>query len=168
MECLSPLDVEDVCLNAGDDCPPAPLEEWSPILGDSILIDLAGERAENLEGGVSPVMPEVSEEVIELTDAEDDFRMAFREIDESRVGFRIDDAEADDEIVFTAYLGVVFADWGELRMLRRLPPMVVLVLFVGVSSRPNSSKAVETSEALLLGPAILPRLEPASDDFKAG
>ena len=67
-------------------------------------MDFAGESAERPCGGVSAVLtdPDASEELIEFTEAVDDLRMALSEIDESRVGFRIEDVEADEEIVFPA------------------------------------------------------------------
>ena len=42
------------------------------------------------------------EELIELTDAVDDLRIALREMVESRAGFRIEDVETEDEIVLAA------------------------------------------------------------------
>lgn len=42
------------------------------------------------------------DELIELTDAVEDLRIALREIEESRAGFRIEEVETDDEIVLAA------------------------------------------------------------------
>jgi hypothetical protein len=105
-ECLS-LDVEEPCLNAGDGAEPEARGDAMVILGESILMDFAGDSAENREGGVSAVLTdeEASEELIELTDAVEDLRMAFKEIEESRAGFLTDEVEADDEMVFPAYRG---------------------------------------------------------------
>jgi hypothetical protein len=105
-ECLS-LDVEELCLNAGDGAEPEARGDANFTLGESILMDFAGDNAENREGGVSAVLTdeEAREELIELTEAVEDLRMAFREIDESRVAFLTDEVEAEDEMVFPAYRG---------------------------------------------------------------
>lgn len=81
-------------------------------LGDNILIDFAGDSAENRDGGVSAVLtePEARDEARELTEAVEDLRIAFKEIDESRAGFLIEDVDADEEMVFPAYRGCCFDD----------------------------------------------------------
>lgn len=136
-------------------------------LGDNILMDFAGDNAENREGGVSPVLtePEAREELRELTEAVEDLRIAFKEMEESRVGFLIEEVEADEEIVFPAYRGC-FVDCGEARTLYRLFPRVLEgLLFTGVSSKPNSSNAVDTSDGAEV-PATLPRFDETIEDFK--
>jgi hypothetical protein len=82
--------------------------DCNETFGDSIFMDLAGESAEKREGGVSILFtdPEAKEEPTEFTDAVDDLRIPLREIEESRAGFRIDDVEAEEEIVLPAYRGV--------------------------------------------------------------
>ena len=165
-ECRS-LEVEEPCLNAGDAGFPEALGDPILIRGDSILMDFAGDNAENREGGVSAVLtdPEAREELKELTEAVEDLRIAFKEIDESRVGFLMEEVEAEEEMVFPAYRGC-FEDCGEARTLYRLFPRVLLgLLLTGVSSRPNSSNAVDTSDGADV-PATLPRFEEAMDDFK--
>lgn len=104
-ECLS-LDVEEP-LSAGDGAEPEARGDAIFILGDSIFMDFAGDNAENRDGGVSAVLTDddAREELMELTEAVEDLRMAFNEIDESRVGFLTEEVEAEDEMVFPAYRG---------------------------------------------------------------
>jgi len=166
-ECRS-LEVEEPCLSAGDGAEPEARGDARVILGESILMDFAGERAENRDGGVSPVLTdeEAREELMELTEAVEDLRIAFKEIEESRAGFLTDEVEADDEMVLPAYRGCL-VDCGDALTLYRLLPIVVTALFAGDSSSPNSSNAVDTSEGAEL-PMILTRFEGAMDVFKRG
>ena len=85
----------------------------SETFGVSNLIDFAGERRDSREGvSVTELLADTSEETEAL-------RRPENEID-SRVGFRIEEVEAEDERVDCR--GVAFeliADCGEARMLCR-------------------------------------------------
>jgi hypothetical protein len=135
----------------------------SETFGVSNLIDFAGERIDSREEiSVTELLPDTIEE----TEVVDDLRRPENEID-SRVGLRIEEVEAEDEMF--GCRGVAFeltVDCGEARMLCRL-----FEVEPGVSSNPNSLNCVLT-EVPTSDPAAplckLPRREPRRDDWKLG
>lgn len=89
-------ELEPVCRAGEVDC----REAGSETLGLSNLIDFAGERRDSREGvSVTELLPDTSEETEVL-------RRPLNEID-SRVGLRIEEVEAEEEMV--GCRGVAFA-----------------------------------------------------------